>query len=134
MASALDSLIARGLDLHVGSNCFGEIFRVRGSLSTFSASLTSQIKPDDIGGRIMETLLCVRRSAFSALPAEGLVIEREDGSESFRVVECRPAAGGYIDVVLRSAFGEPASAPPTPPAVLTWETAGLTWETAGATW
>lgn len=112
MPSAVQSALARGLDVLAGTSGNGESFRVRGAWSTFSASLTSQIVPDGIGGRIMETVLCARRSAFSALPAEGLVIEREDGSESFRVVECRPAAGGYIDVVIRSAFGEPASAPP----------------------
>lgn len=112
MPSAVQSALARGLDVLAGTSGNGESFRVRGAWSTFSASLTSQIVPDGIGGRIMETVLCARRSAFSALPAEGLVIERKDGSESFRVVECRPAAGGYIDVVIRSAFGEPASAPP----------------------
>ena len=103
MASALDSLIARGLDLHVGSNCFGESFRVRGAITPFSASITSQIVPDGIGGRLMESTLCAPRSAFSVLPTDGTVIERSDASESFRVVECRPGAGGYINIIVRNA-------------------------------
>ena len=99
----IDSALARGLDVLAGNSGNGESFRVRGSGSTFSASLTSQIVPDGIGGRIMETVLCVARSAFTALPAEGTVIEREDASESFRVAECRPGAGGFIDVIVRNA-------------------------------
>ena len=103
MASALDTALARGLDVLAGTSGNGEGFRVRGAITTFSASLTSQIVPDGIGGRIMETVLCVARSAFTSLPAEGTVIEREDGSESFRVVECRPGAGGFIDIIVRNA-------------------------------
>ena len=104
MASALDTALARGLDVLAGTSGNGEGFRVRGAAMSFSGSLTSQIVPDGIGGRIMETMLCARRSAFSALPAEGTVIDRSDASESFRVVECRPGAGGYINIIVRNAL------------------------------
>lgn len=103
MASRIDTALARGLGVLAGSAGNGESFRVHGATATFQASLTSQIVPDGIGGRILETALVVLRSAFSTLPSEGLVIERADASESFRVVECRTAAGGYIDVIVRSA-------------------------------
>lgn len=103
MASALDTALARGLDVLTGATGNGEIFRVHGASAIFSASLTSQIVPDEIGGCIMETVLCVARSAFTSLPAEGTVIERADASESFRVAECRPGAGGFIDIVVRHA-------------------------------
>ena len=103
MASAIDSALGRGLSVLAGTSGNGESFRVHGSGTTFLASLTSQVVPDGIGGRILETALVAPRSAFSALPADGLVIERADASEFFRVVECRPAAGGYIDVIVRSA-------------------------------
>jgi len=103
MASMIDTALARGLDILAGDTGNGERFRVHGSTATFSASLTSQIVPDGIGGRIMETVLCVARSAFTALPTEGTVIERADASESFRVAECRPGAGGFIDIVVRHA-------------------------------
>lgn len=101
----IDTALARGLDVLTGATGNGESFRVHGASATFSASLTSQVVPDEIGGRIMETVLCVARSAFTSLPAEGTVIERADASESFRVAECRPGAGGYIDVIVRSAQG-----------------------------
>lgn len=99
----IDSALGRGLAVLAGDSGNGESFRVHGSTATFSASLTSQIVPDGIGGRIMETVLCVARSAFTALPTEGTVIERADASESFRVAECRPGAGGFIDIVVRHA-------------------------------
>lgn len=103
MASALDTALARGLDVLTGAAGNGESFRVHGASATFSASLTSQVVPDGIGGRIVETIICADRSAFSALPAEGAVIARTSPAESFRVVECRPGAGGFIDIVVRHA-------------------------------
>lgn len=103
MASRIDTALARGLGVLAGAAGNGESFRVHGEVAAFHASLTSQIVPDGIGGRIMETALVVLRSVFATLPADGLVIERADASESFRVVECRPASGGYIDVIVRSA-------------------------------
>ena len=103
MPSLAATALARGLAVLASSDGHGESFRVHGATPTFSAVLTSQIVPDGIGGRIMETVLCVARSALTALPAEGTVIERDDASESFRVVECRPGAGGFIDVIVRNA-------------------------------
>lgn len=128
MPSAVHSALARGLAVLASEAGNGDTFTL-GSVS-FSGSLTSQIVPDGIGGRIMETILCAHRSAFSSLPREGSVIYRDGSSETYRVVECRPLAGGYINIVVRSAL---ADADETP-AVLTWDSAGLTWETAGATW
>lgn len=129
--NAIQTALARGLAV-LASPTFGngESFRVHGATPTFSAVLTSQIVPDGIGGRIMETIICAHRSAFSSLPREGSVIYHDGSSETYRVVECRPLAGGYINIVVRSALAEADETP----AVLTWDSAGLTWETAGATW
>lgn len=104
MASLAASALARGLAVLTSSQGHGETFRAHGSASTFAASLTSQIVPDGIGGRIMEATLCAPRSAFTTLPTDGTVIERADASESFRVVECRPGAGGYINIIVRNAI------------------------------
>lgn len=104
MASAIDSALGRGLSVLAGTSGNGESFRVHGSGTTFLASLTSQVVPDGIGGRILETALVAPRSAFSVLPTDGTVIERSDASESFRVVECRPGAGGFINIIVRNAI------------------------------
>lgn len=103
MPSLAASALARGLAVLTSSQGHGETFRAHGSASTFAASLTSQIIPDGIGGRIVETIICADRSAFSALPAEGAVIARTSPAESFRVVECRTGAGGFINIVVRNA-------------------------------
>ena len=81
----------------------GETFRVHGSSTTFSASLTSQIVPDGIGGRIIETIIVALRSAFASLPTEGAVFESVTSGLSYRFVEIRPGAGGFINIVVRSA-------------------------------
>lgn len=129
--NAIQTALARGLAV-LASPTFGngETFRVRGGSATFSASLTSQIINDGIGGRIIETILAAPRSAFASLPAEGAVFESVTTGSEYRVVECRPLAGGYINIVVRSALVDADETP----AVLTWDSAGLTWETAGATW
>lgn len=101
MPSAVHSALARGLAVLASSAGNGEAFTA-GSVS-FTGSITSQIIPDGIGGRIVETIICADRSAFSALPAEGAVIARTSPAESFRVVECRPGAGGFINIVVRNA-------------------------------
>ena len=101
MPSAVHSALARGLDVLASSAGNGEAFTA-GSVS-FTGSITSQIIPDGIGGRIVETIICADRSAFSALPAEGAVIARTSPAESFRVAECRPGAGGFIDIIVRHA-------------------------------
>lgn len=104
MPSLAATALARGIAVLASSDGHGESFRVHGSGTTFLASLTSQVVPDGIGGRILETALVAPRSAFSALPADGLVIERADASEFFRVVECRTGAGGYINIIVRNAL------------------------------
>lgn len=104
MPSAAQSALARGLAVLASSDGHGESFRVHGATPTFSAVLTSQIVPDGIGGRIMEATLCAPRSAFTTLPTDGTVIERADASEYFRVVECRPSAGGFINIIVRNAI------------------------------
>ena len=104
MPSLAATALARGLAVLASSDGHGETFRVHGATPTFSAVLTSQIVPDGIGGRLMESTLCAPRSAFSAPPTDGTVIDRSDASESFRVVECRPGAGGYINIIVRNAI------------------------------
>lgn len=103
--NAIQTALARGLAV-LASPTFGngETFRVRGGSATFSASLTSQIINDGIGGRIIETILAVHRSAFASLPADGAVFESVTTGAEYRFVEVRPGAGGYINVVVRGSL------------------------------
>lgn len=103
--NAIQTALARGLAV-LASPTFGngETFRVRGGSATFSASLTSQIINDGIGGRIIETILAAPRSAFASLPAEGAVFESVTTGSEYRFVEIRPSAGGYINVVVRGSL------------------------------
>lgn len=101
--NAMQAALARGLAV-LASPTFGngETFRVRGASTMFSASLTSQIINDGIGGRIVETILVAPRSAFASLPTEGAVFESVTSGASYRYVETRPGAGGFINIVVRS--------------------------------
>lgn len=101
MANAVQSALARGLARLASPRGNGEVFRLVGGVGTFSASLSSQTVPDGLGGRIVETVMLAIRSAFSSLPSEGAVIEAVDGGASYRVCEIRPAAAGYINIIVR---------------------------------
>lgn len=100
--NAIQSALAHGLSVLTSTTCGnGEVFRVRGSSDEFAASLTSQIVNDGIGGRIIETIMVVQRSTFSALPTEGTVIENVVTGAEYRYVETRPSVGGFINIVVR---------------------------------
>jgi hypothetical protein len=103
MANAIQSALARGLSVLASPLGNGETFRLRGVTATFDGSLTSQIVNDGIGGRIIETILVAPRSAFASLPTEGAVFDSVTSSLSYRFVEIRPGAGGFINIVVRSA-------------------------------
>jgi len=80
----------------------GETFRLHGVTATFDGAITSQVVNDGIGGRIMETILVAPRSYFAALPTEGAVFDSVTSGLSYRFVEIRPGAGGFINIVVRS--------------------------------
>lgn len=95
MASAVQSALARGLAILASDAGNGDTFTL-GAIS-FAGSLTSQEKPDGIGGRIVAHKICALRSAFSSLPKEGDVITDSSGAKH-RVQFCEPCAGGYFSI------------------------------------
>lgn len=95
MPSAVHSALARGLAVLASEAGNGDTFTL-GSVS-FSGSLTSQEKPDGIGGRIVAHKICAPRSAFASLPREGDVITDSSGA-TYRVQFCEPCAGGYFNI------------------------------------
>lgn len=110
MANAVQSALGEGLAMLASAAGNGDTYRVAGASTTWFASLTSEIKPDGIGGRILITKLLVLRSAFSTLPAEGVVIEGVTVAgavvtatgDKWAVVGYEPAAGGFINIIVRS--------------------------------
>lgn len=101
--NATQTALARGLAVLTSpTSGNGETFRVRGVTATFAASLTSQVVPDGIGGRILETILVAPRSAFTSLPSEGTVFETVPSGTSYRYIETHPGAGGFVNIVVRS--------------------------------
>ena len=95
MASAIQSALARGLAVLASEAGNGDTFTL-GAVS-FAGSLTSQEKPDGIGGRIVAHKICALRSAFAGLPKEGDVISDSSGNK-YRVQFCEPCAGGYFNI------------------------------------
>ena len=96
MPSAVHSALAIGLAVLASDAGNGEAFTL-GALS-FTGSITSQEKPDGLGGRFVETTILALRSAFSALPAEGDVVTQTATSAKFRVLFCRPNSGGFFNI------------------------------------
>ena len=95
MPSAIQSALGRGLAVLASSAGNGDTYTL--GAVTFAGSLTSQEKPDGIGGRIVAHKICALRSAFASLPKEGDVITDSAGAK-YRVQFCEPGAGGYFNI------------------------------------
>ncbi len=102
MANAVQSALAQGLTLLASPAVNGESYRLAGATATWLASLTYEVKPDGIGGRVLITKLLAPRSAFSTLPADGAVIESVTTADKWSVVGYEPSAGGFINIIVRS--------------------------------
>ena len=90
--SSIGRLPWRTLGIDPGRTRGGEClwYAVSGSWKAAALAKPAMVNEDSAG-------------QFRVLATDGTVIERADASESFRVVECRPGAGGFINIVVRNA-------------------------------